>query len=317
MKTIRTCTVALLGIGIITATIQLLGQETPQPEGALTPAGPTPTGAQDRSQTGRGGQAAGRGGAAAAAPGRAGGGGGAYPSRPPADPQVVARGKELFSANCASCHAADLRGTERGINLVRSQMILDDQDGELIGPFLSSTHAAGAAPKMNWTPDQMKDIATYMHTFENYRNVILPPGSILVGNAQAGQTYFNAHCSSCHSVTGDLQGVATRYSTPKALQNALVSGSGGGRGFGAASSARATTVTITMASGQKLEGRLVRQDDFLVTYADAEGVEHTITRKGDVPKVEIHDPMKGHKDLLRVFTDDDIHNLTAYLETMK
>jgi cytochrome c oxidase cbb3-type subunit III len=279
---------------------------------------------------GRGGRA-GRGAAAAAtatgaagasgAPGRAGGGGGAYPSRPPADPTIAARGKALYDANCASCHAPDLRGASNGINLVRSQLVLDDQHGELIGKVLQTPHAKGQAPKMEWNEEQILDIATFMHTFQNYRSIVKPPdpGGILVGNASAGQTYFAAKCASCHSVTGDLKGIGTKYSDPKTLQNTLVSGGGGGGrgGRGGGGGGPVTTVTVTMANGQKLEGNLVSRDDFLVSLVDSDGVQHTIRRNGDVPKVEVHDPMKAHRDLLPVYTDDDIHNLTAYLVTIK
>ena len=78
-----------------------------------------------------------------------------------------------------------------------------------------------------------------------------------------------------------------------------------------------TTVTVTTASGQKVEGRLVRIDDFMVTLTDADGTPRTFRRDGDVPKVEVHDPMKPHRDLLPVYTDKDIHDVTAYLVTVK
>jgi cytochrome c oxidase cbb3-type subunit 3 len=245
----------------------------------------------------------------------------------------VARGKALWDASCAKCHAADLRGTATGINLVRSQMVLDDQKGELIGKFLQASHAKGQVAKTDWTSDQLLDVATFMHTFQNYRMVVIPPdinGAILaVGNAKAGEAYFNGpvgKCSTCHSVTGDLKGIGSKYPEPRTLQNTLVSGGGGGgrggRGgadptAGDAASRRTVTVTVTMADGKRYEGRQILRDDFLVTLVDQDGVERTIRRNGDVPKVEVHDPMKAHRDLLLVLTDEDIHNLTAYLVTVK
>ena len=72
-----------------------------------------------------------------------------------------------------------------------------------------------------------------------------------------------------------------------------------------------------MASGQKIEGRLERIDDFLVTLVDSDGLSRSIRRDGDTPKVEIHDPLEPHKKLLGTYTDKDIHNLTAYLVTLK
>jgi cytochrome c oxidase cbb3-type subunit 3 len=76
-------------------------------------------------------------------------------------------------------------------------------------------------------------------------------------------------------------------------------------------------VTVTLASGKKAEGRLVRIDDFIVTLTDSEGTQQTFRRDGDKPKVDVHDPLQPHKDLLRVYSDKDIHNLTAYLVTVK
>ena len=66
-----------------------------------------------------------------------------------------------------------------------------------------------------------------------------------------------------------------------------------------------------------MEGRLLRIDDFTVTLADADGLQHTFRRDGDTPKVEINDPLKPHRDMLRTYSDTEIHNITAYLVTLK
>jgi cytochrome c oxidase cbb3-type subunit 3 len=144
--------------------------------------------------------------------------------------------------------------------------------------------------------------------------------SILVGDAAAGQKYFAEKCAGCHSETGDLKGIGSRISDPKTLQNAFVAGGvrTGRRGPPIGDqAARTPSVVVTMPSGEKLEGRLVRIDDFLVTIALADGTMRTLRRDDDIPKVEVHDPMQGHKDLLAVYTDKDIHDLTAYLVTLK
>jgi hypothetical protein len=96
-------------------------------------------------------------------------------------------------------------------------------------------------------------------------------------------------------------------------------GGGGGRGVAApgASSARTVTVTVTLPSGESVPGRLVRIDDFLVTVGLSDGTLRTFRREGDVPKVDIRDPMKAHRDMLAVHTDKDMHDVTAYLVTLK
>ena len=77
------------------------------------------------------------------------------------------------------------------------------------------------------------------------------------------------------------------------------------------------TATVTDAAGEKVEGRVLRIDDFLISLRLEDDTTRTFTRFGDKPKVELNDPMKAHRDLLSVYTDTDIHNVTAYLVTLK
>ncbi len=247
-----------------------------------------------------------------------------------ADPAVVARGKTLFEINCRLCHGADLRGGDMGgVNLLRSNLVLTDQHGELILPVVKGGRQNPGMPVMPPFPqipdDDVKAIAEYIHAVAfTMRGQGNPPPSaeavalnIVVGDAAAGKAYFAAKCASCHSEGGDMQGVASRYSDPLQLQNAWVSGgSGGGRGRGGANR-RDVTVIVTPQSGQKVEGRLDRIDDFIVTLTPADGVQRSFTRNGDVPRVEIRDPLEGHRNLLPVYTDKDIHDVTAYLVTLK
>lgn len=253
--------------------------------------------------------------------------------RPPGDPAVIARGKTLYEVNCRLCHGADLRGGDMGgVNLLRSPLVLTDQHGELILPVVRSGRQNPGLPPMPPFPqiaeDDVKAIAEYIHsvaaTMRGQGNP--PPGApvvlnILVGDVKAGKAYFDAKCASCHSPTGDLQGIGMRYADPVQLQNSWVAGGGGGRGGrggrGGAASRREVTVTITTPSGQKLEGRLDRIDDFIVIFTPADGVQRSVRRDGDVPKVEIRDPLEGHTKLLSVYTDKDMHDVTAYLVTLK
>jgi cytochrome c oxidase cbb3-type subunit 3 len=220
-----------------------------------------------------------------------------------------------------------------GVNLLRSTLVLTDQHGELILPVVHGGRANPGLPPMPPFPqipdDDVKAIAEYIHsvaaTMRGQGNP--PPGAepvvlnIVVGDPAAGQAYFQAKCASCHSTSGDLAGIASRYPEPVQLQNAWVSGGGSGGGRGARGGGRSgraqTTVTVTTPQGQRIEGRLVRIDDFIVVLAPADGVQRSFRRVGDVPRVEIHDPLEGHKKLLPVYTDRDIHDVTAYLVTVK
>ena len=267
----------------------------------------------------------------AAQGGRRGGGFVPGQQRPPGDPAQIARGKTLYGISCTGCHGADLRGGDiGGPNLLRSQVALSDRNGESIIPIIQGSRKDSGMPAIDMSPADAAAVATYVRSvMETIGRQGMPPSvgqaapSILVGNAGEGQAYFKAKCASCHSPTGDLQGIATRIADPKMLQNTWVAGGGGrggrgGRGGAAGeSSARTVTVTVTLASGERAEGRLVRIDDFLVTVALADGTLRTFRRDGDVPKVEVRDPMQAHRDLLAVYTDKDMHDVTAYLVTLK
>lgn len=246
--------------------------------------------------------------------------------RPLGDPAQIARGKTLYGISCTGCHGADLRGGDLGgPNLLRSQLALSDQDGELILPIIQGSRQDAGMPKIPMSPQDGKAVAAYV------RSVIAtigrqgmppsigqPPPSVLVGDAGAGKAYFAAKCSGCHSTTGDLEGIATKIPDPRTLQNTWVAGGGRSRRGPSAQDARsAATVTVTPPSGERIEGRLVRIDDFLVTVLLSDGTMRTFRRDGDVPKVDIHDPMKTHRELLAVYTDKDMHDVTAYLVTLK
>jgi len=257
--------------------------------------------------------------------GAAGGGGRpeAYPQHPPGDPAAIERGKALYGVQCSFCHGSDARGGEGGPNLIRAEVVLRDQNGENIAPVVQNGRPDRGMPKFDLNATQISDIAAFIHSFRvaGYDASRDRPPSIVVGNSTAGEAYFKTTCSKCHSASGDLKGIASKIADPRSLQQAWLMPGGGGRGGrgggGGGLAIPPTTVTVTMQSGQKLEGRMERIDDFLVTLVDAEGVSHTIRRDGDTPKVEIHDPLEPHKQLLRTYTDKDIHNLTAYLVTLK
>lgn len=249
--------------------------------------------------------------------------------RKPEDPAQVARGKSLYGIHCTSCHGADLRGGDiGGPNLLRSQVALADKEGENIVPIIQGSRQSAGMPAIPVSPDDAKALAAYVRSVIATIGVQgMPPGvgkeppSILVGDAHAGQAYFAAKCAQCHSATGDLKGLAARLSDPRVLQNTWVSGGAGRRGRGPASEAsddaRAVTATVHLPDGKTVEGRVLRIDDFLITLRLPDRSIRSFTRNGDIPKIEIKDPMKAHRDLLAVYTDKDIHDVTAYLETLK
>jgi cytochrome c oxidase cbb3-type subunit 3 len=248
--------------------------------------------------------------------------------RPPGDPAQIARGKTLFGINCRGCHGADLRGGDLGgPNLLRSQVALSDLNGELIVPIIHGSRQNMGMPAIGLNDADANAVAAYVRSvIETIQGQGAPPSagreppSILIGNASEGKAYFAAKCSGCHSAENDLSKIATRIPDPKRLQDAWLAG--GTREEeetppGSPPNARTVTATATMPSGETVEGKLVRVDDFSITIALADGSQRTIRRDGDIPKVVIHDPLKVHRDLLSQYSDNDIHDVTAYLTTLK
>ncbi len=239
----------------------------------------------------------------------------AYPTRPAADPAVVMRGRQIFSANCSFCHGSDARGGEGGPNLVRSQLVLDDKDGELITPVVQNGRPSKGMPKFDLTTAEVASIVAFLHGIPvGGRAETTGKVDPLVGDAKAGEAYFNGagKCSTCHSVSGDLAGIGAKYPDARALQGAMLSG----EKREPLSAYPWKTVTVTLPGGQTVEGKLDHLDDFIVSLTDANGNYHSYVRRGTVPKVVVIDPLQPHLDMLRTFKDKDIHNLTAYLVTL-
>jgi mono/diheme cytochrome c family protein len=233
---------------------------------------------------------------------------------------VLERGRGLYSVNCGFCHGSEARGGESGTNLLRSQIVLDDQNGSLLVPFVKAGRPDRGMPaRPDLSDAQIRDIATFLATLRTSgrdpaRN---RPETIVVGNAAAGQVYFERTCAKCHSVTGDLQGLASRLPEPRQLQQAWLSGTtAGGRG-GAGGRVDRVRIRVTLPSGETIEGTQARLDDFIVSLNMPDGSTRTFVRDGEVPTIEIQDPLEPHRDLVPTYTDADIHNLTAYLVTLK
>src|SRR5467141_519768 len=246
-----------------------------------------------------------------------------YPERPPAPPEQVARGQQIFRSNCSFCHGSDARGGEAGPNLVRDVVVLRDQKGELITPIVQNGIPAQGMPKFALSTADITDIAAWLHSQPLSDRGTPSTLDILVGNAREGAAYFNGagHCTQCHSVTGDLAGIGARYE-PKAIQNLIVSG-GSGRSFGPRPAGPApprvppTTVTVTLLSGQTITGDLDHISAFVVALREPDGTYRSFARYDSIPKVVVTNPLQWHIDMLPQWRDADIHSLTAYLVTLK
>jgi mono/diheme cytochrome c family protein len=264
--------------------------------------------------------------------GRAGGGGGLTMGpndRQVVDPAAEARGRTVYIAECVTCHGATARGsrddapdTSRGPDLVRSLVVLHDRYGGAIGPFLAKGHPMQSGkPSASLAQPQILDLSHFLHAMvdETLRGgPYSQPVNVLTGDANAGQAFFNGvgRCAACHSPTGDLAHIAAKYD-PVALQQKLVfpRTMSLGRG-GRAAISKPVMVTVTPPSGARVTGILVHLDDFNVALRDESGTYRSWKRTPGL-KLEKKDPYAAHVELLEVYTDKNIHDVLAYLETMK
>jgi cytochrome c oxidase cbb3-type subunit 3 len=234
-------------------------------------------------------------------------------------PELVQRGQALFAANCGFCHGRDAMGGETGPDLTRSSLVAEDVRGDKILPLLHTGRADKGMPPSTLADSDLTAIVAFIHDTKakadsnegNRRTVDV--SDLQTGNAQAGQQYFNGAggCAKCHSPTGDLAGLATRLQGLQLFQRMLYPGA---RGRGGES--RATPVaTVQLASGETITGKVAYKDEFNIAITDASGYYRSWPT-GKV-KVTINNPLDAHIAQLGKYTNDDLHNVLAYLQTLK
>jgi cytochrome c oxidase cbb3-type subunit 3 len=231
---------------------------------------------------------------------------GIYAAQAPALP-----GEAIFVQNCAFCHGRDAGGGEEGPDLTRSKLVAEDVAGDKIGPVVLNGRQEKGMPRFKLADQEIKDIAAYIHAEKKLaesqkggrRGVEVE--DLQTGNVDAGKKYFNGagKCSSCHSPEGDLAKVASRYKGLNLEQRLLYP-----RGSVA-------SIVVTLPNGDKLTGKLAYKDEFNVGMRDTNGWYHSWPV--NTVKFTIDAPADAHAELLAKYSDDDIHNLMAYLQTLQ
>jgi cytochrome c oxidase cbb3-type subunit 3 len=230
---------------------------------------------------------------------------------PEPDKAAAARGAPLFQQDCAFCHGPQARGAE-GPNLITSDVVLGDDHGEHLVPFLKKGRPDKGMPSFaSMADDQLNDIAEFLHLqVEDVANRgtyhVL---NILVGDPARGQAYVAANCMTCHTPQS-FGHIASKFHSPDQLQRSWV---WPGR---PADNSLAITATVKTADGNVISGRVTQVSDFRIALVDTNGQSHVIDR-GPGVEVVMKDPLAPHQALLMTLKDDDMHNVTAYLETLK
>ncbi len=224
---------------------------------------------------------------------------------------LVSAGEGLFHQNCAFCHGRDAMGGESGPDLTQSKIVLGDTTGEKISAVVREGRPDNKMPAFNFSPEELHSLVAYIHS--RVEDAALHKGSrrgvdiadLQTGNAQEGERYFKGAggCIKCHSPSGDLAGIATRYQGLRLEERMLYPRDA------------KSTVTVTLPSGQKMTGVLAYRDEFTIALRDSTGVYHSWA--ANRVHFVVNAPVEAHVGQFPKYTDDDIHNLMAYLQTLR
>jgi cytochrome c oxidase cbb3-type subunit III len=231
------------------------------------------------------------------------------PKSYPAD--LVQKGKALFRQDCSFCHGRGATGGESGPDLTRSKLVTSDVDGNNIGPVVRNGRLDKGMPRFDLSDNEIASLVAFIHTQQD--NALTKKGGrkgvdvsdLQTGNVDAGRQFFNGAggCANCHSPTGDLAGTASRYQGLELEERMLYPKHAKSR------------VTVTLASGQTIAGTLEYLDEFTVGLIDSAG-SYRSWRTRDV-QYKVDAPANAHVELFSKYTDDDVHNLMAYLQTLR
>ncbi len=227
------------------------------------------------------------------------------------DNAVAERGRAVWATQCINCHGTTARGTDKGANLVRSDMMWSDRYGSDLGPFLQKGHPTqSGVPSSSLSKTQIEELSHFIHQrlYDSLRgSPIFNPQNVLTGNVKEGAAYFNGagKCATCHSITGDLAGIGK--TNPVNIQQ---------RFMFPRPRTQKKTITVTPANGAAITGTPVHLDDFNVSLRDDKGEYHSWKRT-PLLKIVVNDPLKAHIELLDKITDKNMHDIVAYLESLK
>jgi len=226
--------------------------------------------------------------------------------------EFVKAGQGRFTAECGFCHGRDAAGGETGPDLTRSTLVAEDFRGDRIVPLLRSGRADKGMPAFSLSQGDLDAIVAFIHDRKTKTESLgggrrtVDPEDLTTGNPQAGERYFRGtgNCARCHSAAGDLAGIGSRLAGLQLLRRMLYP-----------SGPNSAKAAVTLASGETVSGTLSAQDEFTITVTDESGVRKTWPV--DEVKFTIDDPLRAHFEQLGKYTDDDIHNVYAYLQSLR
>ena len=240
---------------------------------------------------------------------------------PKIDKEAAERGRKTFVPTCGFCHGNDAHG-KSGPDLVRSSLVLHDNAGDAIGPVIRNGRLDRGMPAFAaLTTEQIADISTFLHSraADVSNRFAYKIGDVITGDAQRGAAFFNGdgHCASCHSSTGDLAHVASKYDAAELQRRMLYPAPNLIDVFmgKAVTPPEPPKVTVHLANGEQVSGTLDHLDEFTVSLHDASGWPRSFSRESVT--IDVQDPRAAHESLLPKYTDEQMHDVLAFLETLK
>ena len=220
-------------------------------------------------------------------------------------------GGALFQQNCAFCHGRDAQGGETGPDLTRSKLVLADVNGDKISVVVREGRIEKKMPAFNFSSSELLSLVAFIHGQETAARAQkggrrgVDVADLQTGNLDAGKAYFNGAggCSKCHSPTGDLAGIATRFEGLQLEERMLYPRDAKSK------------ITVTLPGGKKMEGTLAYQDEFTVGLLDSDKTYHSWPTSKI--KFAVDSPVEAHVAQFPKYTDDDVHNLMKYLQSLK
>jgi mono/diheme cytochrome c family protein len=229
-------------------------------------------------------------------------------------PEQVRAGQPIFAGQCGFCHGRDAMGGETGPDLTRAASVAADVRGDTIGPLVRNGRTDKGMPAFSLGDADLAAVVAFVHD-QKVKAESLTGGrravdvaDLQTGSAEAGKTYFAGACSRCHSPTGDFSGIAKRLEGLKLLQRMLYPTMADG------ASSRAK-VTVIRASGETIAGTMAYRDEFTIALTDSSGAYRAFPTH--LVKFNVDDPLQAHVEQLGKYTDDDMHNVLAYLQTLR
>jgi cytochrome c oxidase cbb3-type subunit III len=231
----------------------------------------------------------------------------------PLEQENAKRGSAIFQQSCAYCHGKNADGGSEAPNLIRSLLVRHDKSGDLIGPVIQEGRPDRGMPAIRLPADQAADVIAYLHALLSLSDSAGDSGPssnyslklLLTGNAERGKVFFDGKggCASCHSPAGNLAHIAQKY-PPINLQAKFLYPAG-----------VPALAIVTLSSGEAIKGDLVHLDAFSVSLTDRDGWYRSwpLTRVN----VKVEDPLEKHHQLITQYSNTELHDVFAYLESLK